>query len=171
VKSGLIVIDQHVAHERVLYEKTLRRLKGGEKSSQQLLFPQSIQLDREEIIIVNELLPQLNQLGFDTKISGEDTAVIESVPLEIRIGREMNVFRSIISEFQKDEYKDLSIHEKLAISFACRSAIMKGDKLTVDEMYELIDNLFATEFPYYCPHGRPTVIDISLKELNTRFFR
>ncbi|KPK96025.1 hypothetical protein AMJ80_02270 [bacterium SM23_31] len=171
VKNGLIVIDQHTAHERILYEKALRMFNQGEKPSQQLLFPQTIQLSRDEIIILNELLRHLNKLGFEIKISDNNTAVIEAVPLEVRIGREIEVLRNIIEEYMKDEYKDLDLHDRLARSFACRSAIMKGDKLTPDEMYKLIDDLFATQFPFYCPHGRPTVIDISMKELNSRFYR
>jgi len=171
VKNGLIIIDQHVAHERILYEKALRRLEGGEKPSQQLLFPQAVQLDKDEIIILRELLPDLSKLGFGIKVSETDTILIESTPLEIKAGREINTLRNIFEEYQKDEYKDLSVYDRLAMSFACRSAIMKGDKLTVDEMYKLIDDLFATEFPYFCPHGRPTVIDFSLNDLNARFLR
>jgi len=171
VKNGLIVIDQHTAHERILYEKALRMLNQGEKPSQQLLFPQTLRLNKDEIIILNELLPHLDKLGFEIKIFGDDTAVIEAAPLEVRIGKENEVLQNILEEYQKDEYKDLDIYDRLARSFACRSAIMKGDKLTHDEMYKLIDDLFATQFPFYCPHGRPTIIDMSLKELNSRFYR
>ncbi|MFC1555557.1 DNA mismatch repair endonuclease MutL [candidate division KSB1 bacterium] len=171
VKSGLIILDQHVAHERILYEKARRRLQGGEKPSQQLLFPETIHLTRDELVIINELLNELKQLGFEISITGNDAAAVKAVPLEIRQGREIKALKDIIEEYQKDEYKDLSIHERLAASFACRSAIMKGDKLTVDEMYRLIDDLFATEMPYYCPHGRPTVIDLSLIDINSKFKR
>lgn len=171
VKSGLIIIDQHVAHERVLYEKALKRMNTGEKASQQLLFPQTINLNLDELVIVNEIMPQLNKLGFQVKLSGDESVTIEAVPTEVKITRETEVFKNIIEEFKKNEYKDLSINERLAISYACRSAIMKGDKLKPDEMYRLIDDLFATEFPYYCPHGRPTVIDMSIKEINSRFLR
>ncbi|MFC1556691.1 DNA mismatch repair endonuclease MutL [candidate division KSB1 bacterium] len=171
VKSGLIIIDQHVAHERILYEKAQRRLKGAEKSSQQLLFPQLLKLDREEFVLANELLSEINDLGFDIKLHDEDTIIINAVPLEIKRGRELSVLKNMLEEYRKDEYKDHSVHDKLAASFACRSAIMKGDKLSADEMFRLIDDLFATEFPYYCPHGRPTIIDLSLNELNAKFYR
>lgn len=171
VKNGLIIIDQHTAHERILYEKALRMLNKGEKPSQQLLFPQTITLDKEDIIILSEILPHLEKLGFDIRIFGIDTAVIEAVPLEIRIGREIEILKNILEEYRKDEYKDLDVHDRLARSFACRSAIMKGDKLSKGEMFNLIDDLFATEFPYYCPHGRPTIIDMSLNDLNSKFLR
>ena len=171
VKSGLMIIDQHTAHERILYEKALRMLTGGEKPSQQLLFPQTVKLDKELMIVLDGLIPHLEKLGFDLRIFGDDTAVIEAVPLGFKIGRETEVLKKILDEYQKDEYKDHDIHDRLAMSFACRSAIMKGDKLSKEEMINLIDDLFATEFPYYCPHGRPTVIDMSLNELNSRFHR
>ena len=80
-------------------------------------------------------------------------------------------FEILATKQHEDEYKDLDIHDRLARSFACRSAIMKGDKLTPEEMYRLIDDLFATNFPDYCPHGRPTIVDLDLKELNARFLR
>lgn len=171
VKNGLMIIDQHTAHERILYEKALRMLNEGEKPSQQLLFPQTIQLSKDEIVILSELIPHLMKLGFDIRVFGGDAAVIEAVPLNIKIGREQDCLQNILNEYQNDEYKDLDIHDRLARSFACRSAIMKGDRLTPEEMYRLIDDLFATDFPYYCPHGRPTVVDLGLKELNARFFR
>ncbi|MCH8286804.1 hypothetical protein IIB79_09800 [candidate division KSB1 bacterium] len=113
----------------------------------------------------------MEKLGFDIRIFGIDTAVIEAVPLETRIGREIEILKNILEEYRKDEYKDLDVHDRLARSFACRSAIMKGDKLSKGEMFNLIDDLFATEFPYYCPHGRPTIIDMSLNDLNSKFLR
>jgi len=171
VKSGLIVIDQHTAHERILYEKTLRMLNCGEKPSQQLLFPQTVELNRDESLVLAEIQPHLEKLGFDVRLMGKDIAIIEAVPVDVKIGREGETLKNIIDEYQNDEYKDLDIHDRLARSFACRSAIMRGDKLTPEEMYKLIDDLFATQFPYYCPHGRPTIIDMSLKELNSRFYR
>ncbi len=171
VKNGLVIIDQHTAHERILYEKALRMLNEGEKPSQQLLFPQTVQFNKDEMIVLTELISLLEKLGFDIRLFGSDTAVIESVPLNIKMGREVESLQKILDEYQKDEYKDMDIHERVAQSFACRSAIMKGDKLTPEEMYKLIDDLFATQFPYYCPHGRPTIVDLSLKELNSRFFR
>ena len=171
VKNGLIIIDQHTAHERILYEKALRMLNRGEKPSQQLLFPQTIELNRDESIVLTEIQPHLDKLGFDVRLVGTDIALIEAVPVEVKIGREEETVKNIIEEYQNDEYKDLDINDRLARSFACRSAVMRGDKLTPEEMYKLIDDLFATQFPYYCPHGRPTVIDITLKELNSRFYR
>jgi len=171
VKSGLILIDQHTAHERVLYEKTLKMMHKNEKSSQQLLFPQSLVFDLETILILNEVKPYLEKIGFEIKIFGEDTVIIDAVPTDVKMGREFQVIKDIIREYSGDEFKDIDIHDRIARMYACRSAIMKGDNLTTDEMFRLIDDLFATDFPYYCPHGRPTVVDMSLKELNSKFFR
>ncbi len=171
VKSGLIVIDQHTAHERILYEKALKMLQGENKVSQQLLFPQAVNFDRDLMIVLNEVNSHLENIGFFVKIFGDDTAIIEAVPIEVKMGREAYTLKKILEEYTDNQYKDIHVHERVAQSYACRSAIMKGDKLSTEEMYRLIDDLFATEFPFYCPHGRPTVIDIPLKELNSRFIR
>jgi len=77
----------------------------------------------------------------------------------------------MISEYKREEFSNFDKEHKLAASFACRGSIMSGDQLSLNEMNQLIDELFATEFPFFCPHGRPTVIDLTLRELDKKFQR
>ena len=171
IKSGLVIIDQHVAHERILYEEAKNKLSQKNPASQQLLFPHTIELSPEDHDYLMQILPYLERLGFVIKGFGGRTVVVEGVPSGLRIGSEEKILVNIIDEYKKNRGKDIEIHEKVAKSFACRSAVMAGDKLTTETMQYLIDKLFTTENPYFCPHGRPILINITLDEIDRRFQR
>ncbi len=171
IKSGLIIIDQHAAHERILYEKALKMFKEKKRYSQQLLFPKRIELPKEDIFVFDEISPLLELLGFELRVFGRDSVVIEAVPNDLRKGNEEKIFKDIINEYKKDEYKSLDLYHRVASSVACRGAIMTGDSLSTQEMNKLIDQLFATEHPFFCPHGRPTIVNLSLKDLDKMFGR
>lgn len=171
IASGIFMLDQHAAHERILFEKALKVLKGTKPSSQQLLFPLDIHLDNMDMAIIEDLIPLLNKIGFDIKIFGRNTVVLESIPIDLRKGSETTIIDDLIEEYKNDEYKELDIYSKVASIYACRGSIMAGDRLSRAEMNELIDQLFQTEFPYFCPHGRPTIINITLSELDKKFGR
>ena len=172
IKSGLMIIDQHVAHERILYEKALNRLDADIPFSQQLLFPKKIKLDPGNYQLLQELNIHLNHLGFDIKFLAKDFIIIEGVPDDIKKGSEEKVLFEIIEEYLNNQ-KEKKLEEKdnLAKSYSCHTAIKAGDKLSEKEMRLLIDQLFATTMPYVCPHGRPIVIKISLNEFDRRFGR
>ncbi|MEN3037624.1 MAG: DNA mismatch repair endonuclease MutL [Candidatus Kryptonium sp.] len=173
IKSGIMIIDQHVAHERILYEKALDRLNSGSPFTQQLLFPQTIELAPADMAIVKELKEHLESLGFDLRIFGKNTLVLYGVPPEIKQGAEKKILQEIIELYKENSNAEpnLSIRENLAKSFACKTAIKAGDRLTSEEIQVLIDQLFLTQNPYVCPHGRPIIIKISLEELDKRFGR
>ncbi len=172
VRTGLMIIDQHVAHERILYERAIKSFDNAVPVSQQLLFPQTITLSASEYATVKELLPYLTKLGFDMKLFGKNTIVIEGVPGDVRPGREHDILKEVIERFKENEHgKNLDVKENMAASFACKAAIKAGDKLSHEEMNVLIDQLFATTMPYVCPHGRPVVIKIPIDELDKRFGR
>ena len=172
VRSGLMIIDQHVAHERVLYERAMTTFENAVPVSQQLLFPQTITLSAAEYASVKELLPYLGKLGFDMKLFGKNTIVIEGVPGDVRPGREHDILKEVLEQFKENEHSTkLGVKENIAASFACKAAVKAGDKLNNDEMNVLIDQLFATTMPYVCPHGRPVVIKIPIDELDKRFGR
>jgi DNA mismatch repair protein MutL len=172
IKSGLMIIDQHVAHERILYEKALERFESDIPFSQQLLFPKTIQLDPGRYELVQELLPFLNKLGFEIKILNKNKIIIEGVPDDVKKGSEENVLMEIIEEYSVNESeKKLEQKDNVAKSYSCKTAIKAGDKLSDREMRLLIDQLFATTMPYACPHGRPIVVKISLNEFDRRFGR
>ena len=171
VKSGLTIIDQHVAHERILYEKALHSLEKGGGQSQQLLFPHKVELSPEDYSILLEILVFMNQIGFEIIEFGERTILIQAVPADIKAGTEGKVLREIIDNFRETNGKEIPAHKALAASFACKAAVKAGEKLTHEEMISLIERLFTTEYPYFCPHGRPVIINLTLDELDKRFER
>jgi DNA mismatch repair protein MutL len=172
IKSGLMIIDQHVAHERILYEKALSRLEANLPFSQQLLFPIKIQFDIASYEILKELDPMISKLGFKIKYLAKSYVQIEGVPDDIKSGSEEKLLREFISEYiTNQKEKVLEEKDNVAKSYSCKAAIKAGDKLSEKEMRLLIDQLFATSMPYVCPHGRPIVIKISLEEFDRRFGR
>jgi DNA mismatch repair protein MutL len=167
-----MIIDQHVAHERILYEKALNRFETDIPFSQQLLFPRSVQLDPGRYELIQELYPHLNKLGFEIKLMSKSKIIIEGVPDDVKNGSEEKVLLEIIEEYSLNEReKKLEQKDNLAKSYSCKTAVKAGDKLSDAEMRLLIDQLFATSMPYACPHGRPIVVKISLNEFDRRFGR
>lgn len=172
IKSGLMIIDAHVAHERILYEKALEAFSANIPFSQQLLFSQELQVDPGDYELLKELNSYLSKLGFEIKFSKNNKIVINGVPSDIKMGSEMEILQDILEEYKSNQQeKGLDIKEKIAASYSCKAAIKAGDRLTEKEMRLLVDQLFATSMPYVCPHGRPIVIKISLNEFDNRFGR
>lgn len=172
IKSGLMIIDQHVAHERILYEKALRSFDTDIPFAQQLLFAQTIQLDPSEYELLKEVESYLTKLGFEIKFFSRRTIVISGVPSDVKIGSEIETLKQILDEYKKNQIeKNLDARDNLAKSFSCKAAIKAGDRLSEHEMRLLVDQLFATSMPYVCPHGRPIIIKIPLEEFDKRFGR
>ena len=171
-ETGLMIIDQHAAHERILYERALLWLNSQSSFSQQLLIPIKLDLTKIDYHIAISLKDELHNLGFNFNLLKEDFVELVGVPSDVKIGNENRIFQELIDQFKEYELKlNLEKRDNLVKSFACRSAIKSGDKLTFSEMTGLIDNLFASQMPYVCPHGRPTVIRITTDELDRRFSR
>lgn len=172
IKSGLMIIDQHVAHERILYEKALKLLESEMRFSQPLLFPKSVAVDEGTYSVVREMEQHLRSLGFDINLDRKNLLVIEGVPQEMRLGNEEKVLLDIVQEYIDFRREDRSKERhNMAAAYSCKAAIKAGDKLSEEEMRLLIDQLFATSMPYVCPHGRPIVVKISLDEFDRRFGR
>ena len=172
IKTGLMIIDQHVAHERVLYEKALKKFEANLPFSQQLLFPKTLEIDPGTFEILKEINPYLVKLGFEIKFFSKNTIVIEGVPDDVKNSSEEKILIEIIEEYISNQReKKLEERDNVAKSYSCKTAIKAGDKLTDKEMRLLIDQLFATSMPYVCPHGRPIVVKISLDEFDRRFGR
>ena len=171
INSGLVVIDQHVAHERVLYEECLLAFESKTMSSQTLLFPEEIEFAKDEFDILLEIFPYLKQIGFKIREGDNSRIIVEATPADISWGDEKRIIKEIIDEFISTRKTYSSYKEALAASFACKAAVKAGDLMANDEMVILINRLFSTEHPYYCPHGRPIIIQLSLDELDKRFER
>lgn len=172
IRSGLMVIDQHVAHERILYEKALNSFDTDIPFSQQLLFSQTVQVDPADYQLLKEIEPYLSKLGFELKFFSKNTVVIDGVPSDVKVGMEIETLKAILHEYRiNEEEKHLEQKDNVAKSFSCKAAIKAGDKLTEQEMRVLVDELFATSMPYVCPHGRPIIVKIPLDEFDKRFGR
>ncbi len=172
IKTGLMIIDQHVAHERILYERAVSSFERAVPSTQQLLFPQTLQLSSGDFALAKELLPHLQGIGFGLKVFGKNTIVMEGVPTDVKSGAEGSILQDILDEFKNNQHRvKLDARDNVAKSFSCKAAVKAGDSLTEREMRGLIEKLFTTSMPYVCPHGRPVVVKISLSELDRRFMR
>lgn len=172
IENGLMVIDQHVAHERVLYERALRRFDNAMSLPQQLLFPQTIILTPGDYGLMQELLPHFEQLGFSLKLFGKNTVILEGIPPDVKTGMEEKIIQDLLGLYKEYHVKgSMDVRDNLAKSYSCKAAIKAGDRLNDQEMRSLIDQLFATRMPHVCPHGRPVVLKISIDELDRRFGR
>ncbi|MBI5476311.1 MAG: DNA mismatch repair endonuclease MutL [Ignavibacteriales bacterium] len=171
-EDGLLIIDQHAAHERIIFEKVKSRFINNEKNSQQLLFPVTVQLTPADSLLVKEMFSDFELLGFSLKYFGNNTVIIDGVPPEIKPGMEGTIFEDVLSLY-KDDKQDVPMKpsERLAKSFACKAAIKAGDPLNQTEMKSLIDQLSYAEIPNVCPHGRPVSMKLTIEELDKRFGR
>ncbi len=172
IKSGLVIIDQHVAHERVLFEKFLNYLINSKTvPSQKLLFPQTLELVLEDYLIFDDIKDWLSRIGFAiTELSGR-TILIEAIPADVKVGYEGKILLEIIDYYRENEDKKYQPHEKIAAAFSCKNAIKSGEKLSQLEMAKLVDQLFATKEPYFCPHGRPVIVTLNMEEIDKKFKR
>ena len=172
IKSGIVIIDQHVAHERILFEKILRILREGEQSvAQQLLFPQTITLSVEDFLKVKEIIHLLNKIGFVLRIFSGTSIVIDAIPVDIKVGREAQILLDIVDYYKNNPDREFDPLQKLAAAFSCKNAIKSGEPLSQHQMHAIVDQLFACQSPYFCPHGRPVIITMDLEELDRKFKR
>ena len=172
VGNGLMIVDQHAAHERVLYERAVSRFNNGNPSSQQLLFPHTIQLVPGDYALLMDLLPHCEQLGFIIKPFGKNTIVVEGVPPDLKADRSSKIVEDLLTLYKEyQQHSPLEVRDNLLKSYSCKAAVKAGDKLNDTEMRSLLDQLFATKIPNVCPHGRPVVLRISIEELDKRFGR
>ena len=154
-RQGLVLIDQHVAHERVLYEQLCYKRGALPIPKQHLLTPETLQLSRRDALLLQEKLPELEAIGFELEPFGVDTYLIRAVPAALK-GDPVQTLRDIV-----DELVELSVSKRLPvareqiwITASCKLAVKAGDPLSMPEMRNLIEDLARTENPYLCPHGR-----------------
>jgi DNA mismatch repair protein MutL len=173
VRGGLVMVDQHAAHERILYEEARARLSGQAGASQQLLFPALVDLSRHQFELLLELGPWLEQLGWNLTPLGPPTVVIHGAPGGLKIERPGELLQDLLDGVSESSGRGAQedVVEQLARSFACHAAIKAGDTLSQAEMRALVDRLFATSHPHGDPHGRVTYVRLDLDELHRRFGR
>jgi len=169
--DGITIIDQHAAHERILYEKYFRLFETNSPLSQQLLFPLTIELTSADAMLVNEQKMNFEKLGFQLKFFGKTTLIVEGIPTDVRVGKESNIFREVLDKFKEELSVKIDAREALIKTFACKAAIKKGDALLEQEMQSLLTQLSQTQIPHVCPHGRPVTLKLTLHELDKKFGR
>ncbi len=169
-KGGIIIIDQHAAHERILYEEIGARIKRNRIAGQRLLFPIAIKLTPLQESIFADNRPLLEPLGFEFGPQAPGHILVEAIPEEIKNFRKGDILIELIDDLGEGK-SEMTAMEEFSKMASCRMAIKAGDPLSIEEMSYLFDRLFATEKPYTCPHGRPTIIKLTLDELEKRFER
>ncbi|MBN2188654.1 MAG: DNA mismatch repair endonuclease MutL, partial [Chitinispirillaceae bacterium] len=173
IKNGILLIDQHAAHERILFEQALEDIANGRAASQQLLFPVVIELSAIEKPVVLAGQSYFTSFGFEMSDFGGNALSASAIPFFMRISEVEPAVRLMVrylmEEKERDVFKETA--KRFAAAFACSAAIKAGQKLNQEEMNALVNSLFAAKNPYTCPHGRPTLVRISLDELARRFLR
>lgn len=169
--TGLLVIDQHFAHQRVLYEKFLDANKQINIASQQLLFPKSLTFSPMDFSVMREILPQVHRLGFDLKEFGKDTFILHGIPAGLDAKHVESIFEEVITELRERGQVKVQekMQERLARSIAIHSAMPSGKKCTPAEIRRLVDDLLACDHPGLSPTGKPVYYTLSGAELD-RFF-
>jgi DNA mismatch repair protein MutL len=172
-RRGIVIVDQHVAHERILYEY-LCGLKGESAIEKQpLLVPQTLHLDRRSAVLVREKLDEIVRVGFDLEPFGGESYVVRAVPAAIRSKDPLKILRDMVDELVDSSVtrRLIPTREHIWITSACKMAVKAGDPLSHAEMEKLIVDLASTENPYMCPHGRPITITLSSGDLLRKFHR
>ncbi|MBE6407158.1 MAG: DNA mismatch repair endonuclease MutL [Lentisphaerae bacterium] len=168
IANGLVLIDQHAAHERVLFEKILRGTDGS--LSQKLLFPITIELSRADMQFVIRNIREFEKAGFEIDPFGDLTVKLNAIPAALSQDNAGGMFTDMLSRLaERGSAQHLQVHA--IATAACKAAVKAHDKLTLEECDALIRELGKCELPFSCPHGRPTVLNISLNEIEHRFGR
>ncbi len=169
IKSGLVLIDQQKALERIHYEKFLKTLGHGASSSQQSLFPKTIEFSPQDAFLLEEILPELKSIGFDIQPFGKSTFVIHGSPSDLSENNEQSLIELILESYKESEGSEgYNKHEKIALSLAKGVTFGTNKKLEPKELITLIENLFACEEPNYTKDGQRTYTTITLQEIQSR---
>lgn len=167
VKSGLMIIDQKRAHERVLYEQNLVNLKTNRSTAQQCLFPETFELNHSDFVTFVEILDDINKLGFDIRQFGKNTLIVNGIPEYVKFSDLIPVLEQMLENYKSlQEAPGIGVQEKIAGSMAKASSISYGKVLEMEEMRELVDKLFACSNPRYSPSGKPVLGIIESDEMD-----
>ncbi len=173
--DGLYLIDQHVAHERLLYERLRRNMAQSRPASQQLLHPILLELAGSEAMRLEELGPALEECGFGVDRLSGNTVALRALPVVLSVEAGEAIVQRLATE-DGEEVSDVThlrrrLLDDLAADMSCKGAIKMHHPLTMEEMQQLVTELFQAEQPYACPHGRPVVLQMTDVELERRFGR
>jgi DNA mismatch repair protein MutL len=172
-RGALLIIDQHVAHERVLFERVLRQRAEGKVESQRLLLPIIIDLTPRQQVILENITPELSACGFEVEPFGRKTIAIKAAPADLTTADVQKLLNELLEGLEK-ETQAVSLtrlREKIAASVACHGAIKVNTHLDHSKMVWLIDELLKTQYPMSCPHGRPIILRYEKNDILKAFKR
>ena len=168
-----MLVDQHAAHERILFEELRRRLEANDTLSQQLLFPLTLQMGPKDADWLRRHLEPLQRMGIGLEDFGAGAFKLDSLPPFLQVEEPLGLLREIIDALQAAGAgaSKVRLGEEMIAKTVCRHAVKANDRLRERELVRLLDDLLACELPYCCPHGRPTMIQFSYAELERKFGR
>ena len=172
-RSGdeVIILDQHTAHERILFEKTLKAINRQPSPSQKLLFESRVKLTPYEFDLVGELAPMLERAGFEIRPFGDSEIILSGIPQEFARVAPETAIKELLANFQSYRENGQEAKSALAAAVACKAAVKAGHRLTDPQMRGLYSDLLRCDEPYRCPHGRPTVAVLNRHDLERIFQR
>jgi DNA mismatch repair protein MutL len=170
---GLVLMDQHAAHERILYEQMLRRLEQPDAPSQRLLLPETVEVSPRDAQFLREHLPVLGRLGVGLSEFGERTFLLDALPPFVKVPDARRFVLELIDELVAagQEINSFRLGEQAVAKTVCRHAVKANDPLSGPELERLIEDLRTCAMPYTCPHGRPTLLEMNYRELEKKFGR
>jgi DNA mismatch repair protein MutL len=171
--KGMVLLDQHAAHERILYEQMLERLELGTAPSQRLLLPETVELPPRDAQFVRDQLATLNRLGVGLSEFGDRTFLLDSLPPFVKVKDSRRFALELVDALKStgQGVNTLRLGEDMIAKTVCRHAVKANDYLREGELLNLVEDLRRCKMPYTCPHGRPTLIEMSYKELEKKFGR
>lgn len=171
--EGLLLIDQHVAHERILFDKFRKRESEKQIASQRMLILEPIDLSPAQSIAINEVIGELEEIGFEISLMSGRSIVLRAVPADISLNSAKNLLLEILDKLAPETRKSphMSIRDDIAASLACRAAVKINMPLTMDKMKWMVDRLLVTMSPTTCPHGRPVILRLTMKDIERGFHR
>jgi DNA mismatch repair protein MutL len=167
----LLIVDQHTAHERVLYERTLKQIETQQMVGQQMLLPVQLELTPEQFALFDEVAELLNGSGFVISHFGGRMLNVEAVPAVLTRKAPEKVVMKVLDDLASMKKAGFDLKKAMAQTIACRAAVMSGDRLSPEEAEGLVRELLKCENRYSCPHGRPTFIKITRDDLDRQFGR
>lgn len=169
---GMVLMDQHAAHERVLFEQMLSRMEDGEAPSQGLLLPETIECKPTDANFLNQSIEQFQKLGVGIREFGQNTFILEALPPFVKTKKSRQFLLDVMDTLMASgDVNKMRLGEEMIAKTVCRHAVKANDDLRSEELEKLVLDLKACHMPYTCPHGRPTLIEMSLSELDKRFGR
>jgi DNA mismatch repair protein MutL len=171
---GLVLLDQHAAHERILFEQMLARLEQKQQAdSQKLLLPETVELSARDSTFIREQLPTLGRLGVGLAEFGERTFLLDALPPFVKVSDARKFVLELVDELKAagQDVNSLRLGEHTVAKTVCRHAVKANDPLAGPELENLVNDLRRCSMPYTCPHGRPTLIEMNFRELEKKFGR